>query len=216
MAGVYIRSHDEVLNSELTKSQITSFSSAVLGIEIAKEEFSIANGVTSLAMTVKAVVDIADVRQRLKAIVDDKDLQESIVRRQKQLRDLEEDVRRLSSQLSDAPLRDSIFLRNERNIVLANIEELERKKLAAIKRISDEETSAQETSEKIRRFIVMKMTKKEVDDILGPPLKSVYTWKGPFFYGELWLCFEDRLGSGDYRVSGAGISSECKPNLLAK
>lgn len=216
MAGVYIQSHDQVVNSELTKSQITSYSAAVLGVEVIKEEFGFSNGQGTVTLKVKAIVDLADVRNRLKAIAGDKDLQEKIVQQQNQLRTMEEQVRQLNSKLSDISRDASLPLRKERNVVIGNIEELENKKLAAVQRIAEEERKIAEASEKIRNFIVMKMTKKEVDDILGPPLRSVYRWKGPFFYGELWVCVEDRLGSGEYTVSGAGMSSECKPNLLAR
>ncbi len=216
MAGVYIQSHDQVVNSELTKSQITSYSAAVLGVEVIKEDFGFSNGQGTVTLKVKAIVDLADVRNRLKAIAGDKDLQEKIVQQQNQLRTMEEQVRQLNSKLSDISRDASLPLRKERNVVIGNIEELENKKLAAVQRIAEEERKIAEASEKIRNFIVMKMTKKEVDDILGPPLRSVYRWKGPFFYGELWVCVEDRLGSGEYTVSGAGMSSECKPNLLAR
>lgn len=216
MAGVYIQSHDKVVNSELTTSQITSYSAAILGVEIIKEDFGFSNGQGTVTLKVKAVVDLADVRNRLKAIAGDKDLQEKIAYQQNQLRDMEEQVRQMNSRLSDVSREKSLPLRKERNVVIGNIEELENKKLAAVQRIAEEERKVAEASEKIRNFIVMKMTKKEVDDILGPPLRSLYRWKGPFFYGELWVCVEDRLGSGEYTVSGAGTSSECKPNLLAR
>lgn len=216
MAGVYIQSHDVVTNAELTKSQIVSYSAAVLSVETLKEEFKSVNGQSLLTMTVKAEVDTEDVRKRLKAIAEDKQLQERVARQQNQLLDLEARVRQLSSSLNIAALDSAVEMRNERNVVIGNIEELEKKKLAAMRRIAEEEDKARETTGKIREFILLKMTKKEVDEILGPPLKSIYTWKGPFFYGELWVCFEDRLSSGDYRVSGIGSTSECKPNLLAK
>jgi hypothetical protein len=216
MAGSYIESHDLVVNSELTRSQIRSFSSAVLDVEIAQEEFATVNGQTTLSLRVKAVVDIDDVRKRLKAIADDRLLQERVIRQQSQIRDLEEQVLQQSATLKDASPSSSGALRKERNIVIANIEELQNKKLAAVQRIAEEEDRVQETSKKIKEFIVLKMSRKEVDEILGPPLKSVYVWKGPLFYGELWICLEDRLGSGDYRVMGVGSNTECKPNLLAK
>jgi len=216
MAGVYIQSHDVVTNAELTKSQIVSYSAAILSVETLKDEFKSANGQSLLTMTVKAEVDTEDVRKRLKAIAEDKQLQQRVARQQNQLLDLETRVRQLSSSLNIAALDSAVEMRNERNVVIGNIEELEKKKLAAMRRIAEEEDKAREVTEKIRQFILLKMTKREVDEILGPPLKSIYTWKGPFFYGELWICFEDRLGSGDYRVSGVGATSECKPNLLAK
>ena len=216
MAGVYIQSHDEMVNSELTKSQISSYSAAVLNVEVVKEDVGFSNGQSTVTMTVKALVDPVDVRKRLKAIVEDRELQEKVLRQQKQLRDLEEHIRQLNAKLSDAAPDSLASLRRERKVVIGNIEELERKKQAAMQRILEEDSKTQETTEKIKRFIVLKMTRKEVDDILGPPLKSIYVWKGPLFYGELWVCFEDRLGSGDYRVSGAGTSPECTPNILAK
>src|SRR5690348_6801244 len=74
-AGSLIQSSSEVKNFELTKDQISSYSAAVLSVEIIKEEFGFSNGHNSLTLTVKSDVDIADVRKRLAAIIADKSLQ---------------------------------------------------------------------------------------------------------------------------------------------
>lgn len=216
MAGVYIQSHDVVTNSELTKSQIISYSAAVLSVETVQEEFSSTNGQLLLMMKVRATVDTDDVRKRFQMIVEDKQLQDKVARQQDQLRELEAQLRRLSVKLNAAPMDSSAELKKERNILIGDIDELEKKKMAASRRIAEEEDKARELTEKIKGFILLKMTKKEVDEILGSPLRSINIWRGPSFYGELWICFEDYLGTGDYRVSGVGSTKDCKPNLVSK
>lgn len=64
-AGSYIQSQSEVTNFKLSKDQITSYSAVVLSVEIVKEDFGFSNGHNSLTLTVKADVDMADVRKRL-------------------------------------------------------------------------------------------------------------------------------------------------------
>ena len=44
MAGSFIQSSTEVKNFDLTRDQITSYSAAVLSVEIVKEDYGFANG----------------------------------------------------------------------------------------------------------------------------------------------------------------------------
>lgn len=127
MAGVYIQSHDVVTNSELTRSQIISYSAAVLSVETVQEEFSSTNGQLLLTMKVRAAVDTDDVRKRFQMIMEDKQLQDKVARQQDQLRELEAQLRRLSVKLNAAPMDSSAELKKERNILIGDIDELEKK-----------------------------------------------------------------------------------------
>jgi hypothetical protein len=91
-AGSFIQTSTEVKNFQLTKDQISSYSAAVLSVEIIKEDFGFSNGHNTLSLTVKADVDIADVKKRLAAIVADKSLQDRITGQQQQIRQLEQQV----------------------------------------------------------------------------------------------------------------------------
>lgn len=206
MAGSFIQSSTEVKNFDLTRDQITSYSAAVLSVEIVKEDYSFTNGHNALTLTVKADVDVADVQKRLAAIVADKSLQGKIEGQQQQIRQLEQQVQTLNSRLSVAPVSSSGELRKERNVVFGNIEELENKKLAAANAIT-------EKTEIIRRYILERMTQKEVVEILGKPRAVIRIPLGAAYrhymadswnYGELWVCFDP---SG--LVRGNGTDQKC-------
>lgn len=206
-AGSFIQSSSEVNNFDLTKDQMTSYSAAVLSVEIVKEEFGFSNGHNSLTLTVKSDVDVADVQNRLLAIIADKSLQGKIEGQQQQIKQLEQQVQALNSRLSVAPVSSSGELRKERNVVFGNLEELENKKLAAANAIT-------EKTEIIHRYILVRMTQKEVQGILGNPRTQTHFQLGSEYgfafgnswnYGELWVCFDP---SG--LVRGIGPDHRCK------
>ena len=97
IAGVYIQSQTEVENLELTKDKISSYSAALLSVEIVKEDFGSSNGQNVLTLVVKADVDMTDVRKRLEVIAGDKGLQDRMDAQQRQIRQLEEQVRQLDA-----------------------------------------------------------------------------------------------------------------------
>lgn len=202
-AGSFIQSSTEIKNFDLTRDQITSYSAAVLSVEIVKEDYGFTNGHNSLTLTVKADVDVADVQKRLAAIVADKGLQGKIEGQQQQIRQLEQQVQALNSRLSVTPINSTGELRKERNVVFGNIEQLENKKLTAIRAIS-------EKSELVRQYIVRNMSHKEVEDILGRPraYRAFPYMDEGWNYGELWICFRNTL------VVGIGTNEVCSSNHL--
>ena len=66
-AGVYIESASEVKNFDLTKDKITSFAAAVMQVKDTKEEVSFQQGHMTMTLTLKADVDLAEVRKQLAA-----------------------------------------------------------------------------------------------------------------------------------------------------
>lgn len=210
-AGSFIQTSTEVRNFQLTKDQISSYSAAVLSVEITKEDFGFSNGHNALSLTVKADVDIADVQKRLAAIVADKSLQGRIAGQQQQIQQLEQQVQTLSSRLNVAPISSSGELRKERNVVFGNIEELENKKLAAMERIINENERIKRNTENIKKYIVRGMTQSEVEGILGKPFKQ-NDWSGywqSWYYGELYVCFNKPLGPDDWRVNKVETTGLC-------
>lgn len=191
-AGVYIESVSEVKDFQLTKDKITSFAAAILSVEIVKENFAFENGHNTLTLTVKSDVDGADMQKRMAAIVADKGMQDRIAGQQQQIKQLEQQVQALNSRLSVAPVNASGELRKERNIVFGNIEELENKKLAAVQAIT-------EKTELIRRYIVPRMTAKEVQGILGSPratghlVVNLRCCMDGWNYGEMWIFFQEGI-----------------------
>lgn len=200
-AGSFIQASTEVKNFQLTKDQISSYSAAVLSVEITKEDFGFSDGHNVLTLMVKADVDVADVQKRLAAIVADKGLQDKIEGQQQQIRQLEQQVRALNSRLSVAPVSSTGELRKERSVVFEDLQKLENIKLAALNRMADEKDRIRLNSEKIKKYLIHGMTEKEVISILGQPYRRDLN---VFFYGELYVCFNTPLGKYDLRLVGVG------------
>jgi len=95
-AGSFIQSHSVVENRNLMKDQISSYSAAVLAVEIVKEQYGVTNGQTSLTLTVKADVDSTEVQKHLAAIAADGSLQDRIKAQQRQIGQLERQVQQLN------------------------------------------------------------------------------------------------------------------------
>jgi len=200
-AGSFIQASTEVKNFQLTKDQISSYSAAVLSVEITKEDFGFSDGHNVLTLMVKADVDVADVQKRLAAIVADKGLQGKIEGQQQQIRQLEQQVRALNSRLSVAPVSSTGELRKERSVVFEDLQKLENIKLAALNRMADEKDRIRLNSEKIKKYLIRGMTAEEVMSILGQPYRRDLN---VFFYGELYVCFNTPLGKYDLRLVGVG------------
>jgi hypothetical protein len=81
---------------------MTSYSAAVLSVEIVKEDLGLSNGQHTLMLTVKTDVDVDQVNKLLAAIVADKSLADRVAQQQQQTRELEEQVQTLNSRLSVA------------------------------------------------------------------------------------------------------------------
>jgi len=115
-------------------------------------------------------------------------------------------ARPLNPEHSDKELVDfwiqTYGLRQERDVVLGQIQDLENKKRTAVQRITAK-------TGLIKKYIVRNMTAEEVIGILGPPqMKDDYY--GNYFYGEKWICFSRGV------VHGVGKRVDCEPDELAK
>jgi hypothetical protein len=180
-AGTFIQSQAEVTNFQLTRNQITAYSAAVLAVDTVGETFSSQGGSSTLTCTVRAEIDVADVRQRFAAIAGDRSVQDRIAGQQEQIRGLETQLQQLNARLNAAPAAGSGELRKDRNIVFGNLQELESRRLAALQAI-------QSATQIVMRFVEKGMTKAEVESIAGKPRgASWYTWS----FGEVWVVFNN-------------------------
>ena len=207
-AGSFIQSHSIVNNFELTQDQIMSYSAAVLSVEIVKEDVAISNGQHTLTLTVKADVDVGQVNTLLAAIVADKSLADRVAQQQEQIHELEEQVQTLNSRLSVATSGAASELRKERTVVFESIAELDRIQLVATQRIAREKETIQQKTENILKYVLRDMTPQEVLSLVGEPVKKgLFSSDGfglNWYYGELWICFDEPLGLEDWRVEGIG------------
>lgn len=197
-AGTFIQSSSEVMNFQLTKDQMTSYSAAILSVETVNEAFAYKDGQGTITLTVKADIDIEDVKKRLAAIANDGTVQMQIDEQQKKLRLLEGTIERLGSQIAKTPTRQVTELRKERNIVFSDIAEIEKIQIVAKERIDNENDRNCEIAKKMKRYIFKGMTELEVEKILGPPLQSdSVSWN----YGGGGIFFNDQgYKKGDRRV----------------
>ncbi len=182
-AGTFIQSQAEVTNFQLTRNQITAYSAAVLAVDTVGETVNVQGGSSTLTCTVRAEIDVADVRQRFAAIAGDRSVQERIAGQQEQIRGLETQLQQLNARLNAAPAAGSGELRKDRNIVFGNLQELENRRLAALQAI-------QSATQIVMRFVEKGMTKAEVESIAGKPRGATsITWD----YGEVSVVFNNAL-----------------------
>ena len=226
-AESFIQSHSVVNSFELTKDQMTSYSAAVLSVEIVKEDVDLSDGQNTLTLTVQADVDVEQVNALLAAIVADKNLADRVAQQQQQIRGLEEQVQSLNSHLSIATSGAASELRKERKVVFENIAGLDRVQLVATQRIAREKETIQQKTEMILKYVFRDMTPQEVLSLVGEPVKKgLFSSSGfglNWYYGELWICFDEPLGLEDWRVEGIGRAGPspnpirvCSNNLLSQ
>lgn len=197
-AGTFIQSSSEVKNFELTKDQITSYSAAILSVETIHESFDSRNGHNTLTLTVKANVDTDDTRKRLAAIASDGNLQKQIDEQQKKLQQLEEAIKRTNTGIASATPDQARDLRKERNVVFADIEDLEKIRMVAKERLVEEGNVECEIAKKMQRYVIEGMTKSEVSKILGNPFMDL---------GSRWIYGKSSVAFVEYK-SGERLQSE--------
>lgn len=88
-AGVYIESASEVKDFQLTKDKITTFAAAVMQVKDTKEEVGFQQGHMSLTLTLKADVDLAEVRKQLATRQVDKGVRDEVAVQKERLKRLE-------------------------------------------------------------------------------------------------------------------------------
>ena len=207
-AGSFIQLHSIVNNFALTEDQMMSYSAAVLSVEIVKEDVGLSNGQHTLTLTVKTDVDVGQVNTLLSEIVADTSVAERVAQQQEQIHELEEQVQTLTSRLSVATPGAASELRKERTVVFESIAELDRIQLVATQRIAREKETIQQKTENILKYVLRDMTPQEVLSLVGEPVKKgLFSSSGfglNWYYGELWICFDEPLGLEDWRVEGIG------------
>jgi TPR repeat protein len=97
-AGVYIESASEVKNFDLTKDKITSFAAAVMQVKDTKEEVSFQQGHMTMTLTLKADVDLAEVRKQLAARQVDASMRDTVAAQQERLKRLEAQLEAMQRQ----------------------------------------------------------------------------------------------------------------------
>lgn len=183
-AGSFIQSNVQVTNGKLTKDQVTTYAAAVLSVEVVKERFFFKGESMVLEQTVRAKVDIADVKKRLAAIIGDKSVSKKVEGQQKQITDLEKRVEELRQELGSAKTSRAKSIRKEQNVVLGQIDELSKLKIAIMQKI-------RVASEGVLELIELGMNKNEVLSLLPKP--RTVTIYSEYNYGKYWVKLESGL-----------------------
>jgi hypothetical protein len=204
-AGSFIQSNVQVTNGKLSKDQVTTYAAAVLSVEVVKERFFFKGESMVLEQTVKAKVDLADVKKRLAAIIGDKSVSRKVEGQQKQITDLEKRVEELRQELGSAKTNRAKSIRKEQNVVLGRIDELSKLKIAIMQKINS-------ASSRVLQLVERGMTPDEVLELAGPPRIESRNSHGKrgFNYGKLWVQFENGLVRCIVKNFGSGCSFEEK------
>lgn len=182
-AGVYLESNTEVLNSQLSKDEIKTYTGGILKVEVVSEQFKAVGESLTLFMEVKAEIDLKEISENLKRVKTDKKFAAKIKEQEKQLQSLEEKIRRMQQQLSNDDFDKTSKIRQERKKVFTKIDELEQ-----IKNTINEK--AQAVAEKIE----VGMSQEDVIKLIGQPRKKdkcagVLTYN----YGKSWIIFKSEI-----------------------
>jgi hypothetical protein len=199
-AGSFIQSNVQVTNGKLTKDQVTTYAAAVLSVEVVKERFFFRGGSMVLEQTVRAKVDVADVKKRLAAIIGDKSVSKKVEGQQRQIIDLERRVEELRQELGSAKTSRAKAIRKEQNVVLGRIDELSKLKIAIMRKINS-------ASNRVLELIERGMTKREVLELVGKPRSEDYSGND-LNYGAVWV--KIRSGIVGCVVSAGGYSRVLK------
>ncbi len=190
MAGTYIKSNTEIKNLQLTKDEITIYSSALLKVETVKEEWKFIGENLAVFLTVKAEVDTGYIEGQLTKIKQDSSVQKKITNQQRQLQQLERTVVELQKQLGAVDSTKAATLRKERNVTFKQIDELQAKKIAIINFIKAKTKDA-------LKYVERGMTKEDVVALIGKPRSHKYPdyigYPECYNYGKVWILFLDEI-----------------------
>jgi hypothetical protein len=210
-AGSFIQSNVQVTNGKLSKDQVTTYAAAVLSVEVVKERFFFKGESMVLEQTVKAKVDLSDVKKRLAAIIGDKSVSRKVEGQQKQITDLEKRVEELRQELGSAKTSRAKSIRKEQNVVLGRIDELSKLKIAIMRRINM-------SSNNVMKLVERGMTPDEVVKLAGKPrvIDNNAHGKLGYNYGHVWVQFEYGVVGCFVKVFKYGCTSVSTKQYIVK
>jgi hypothetical protein len=200
-AGTYIESHTNVRNYQLTKDEITTYTAALLKVDVVKENWQLVAESLAISITVKAVVETNYVEQQLSKIQKDTSAQQKIKNQQMQLRTLERKLADLQKQIASADVTKAAPLRKERNVVFEEIDELEAKKIKIQSKIST-------ITADIMKYTDKGMTRKEVISLVGNP-RSTGCNGNAYNYGYVWVVFRNEIAACFIYYDCFGTKGRC-------
>jgi len=202
-AGTYIESNVTVTNFQLTRDEIKTYSAAILKVDIVSEKIEFIGESVAIVMFVKAKVDIDYIKEKIKQIKSDKQLENKIKIQQYQLKELENKIKNLQRQLNTDDLNLIIQKRKARKEIFNQIDELEQIKynINKITRLATEN-------------IDIAMTPEEVVKVAGKPriIKKQYEYVDGciyYNYGKVWVIFEGGIVSCIVKTEYFQLGQDC-------
>lgn len=172
-AGTFIISMSETQNFKLTKDEIISYSAGFLNAEVADEKVVSVGKTLEIVMTLKANIDMDDVKRTLNKIINDAALKQKIEEQNKKLLELENKIKTYKDQLAAASYDRSFELRKERKETLQalDIENEAIRRIILTKRKRDIVRTSivkfkSQQIKKVLRHIELGMTPQEVKEIV--------------------------------------------------
>lgn len=181
-AGVFIESETVVVDSQLSRDEIKSYTTALLKVVVEKEEFQVFGEHQSVTVTVKADVDTEEAARTLSKIKEDRTLQTKIKEQQAAVKELENKINRVQSELAQSDTDKAIQLRKERNIAFQQLSELEKIKF-----------NIQNATKTALQVIERGMSPEEVRTVAGAPRSTAGLYDVEWNYGNVWVLFEGGL-----------------------
>ncbi len=183
-AGTYIESFTEVSKFQLTKDEMRVYAAGVVRIEPVSEEFRMVGENVTLFLKAQAEVDIDDIKDKFQQIKADTNLAERIKEQEKQMQQLEKEIKDLQEKLTTEDFQKSARLREERKEAFDKMGGIEANREAIMIEIQNK---TQWACEKIE----LGMTPQEVLKVIGDPRSRADCGSYLYFnYGNVWVVFQ--------------------------
>jgi len=172
--------------SELTQQEITTYTAALVKVDVLSENYEYVGQSIVITTKVKAIVNVQSILDQIIAVRNDKSQAEQLKKQQDQIDEMEARIRDLQKRLSTENVNLVEDARVQRQQTFGKISELERIKY--------------EIAQKTRLAVLnieLYMTPEEVKELLGEPRAIEHCWRGDprYNYGYVWIIFEDGLVS---------------------
>ncbi len=191
-AGSYIQQQIQITDGRLTKEQVSVYAAAILSVEVVKEKFSFKGSSMVLEQTVKAGVDLEQVRSRLTAIAGDKSVAKKVEKQDKQLKTLEARVEELRDALGVAKTSRAKAIRKEQNVVIGEIDRLSKLKIKIMSNVRKRRASREQKQKDVLKYVEQDWLPKEVFSLLGEPEEKRNSSSKVWRYTEVWIVFTNQ------------------------
>ena len=183
-SGTFLESCTEITNYKLTRDEIKTYASAILKVDIVSEEIKFIGESITIIMVVKAVVDANYMKDKIRQIKNDSDLEKKINEQQRQLTQLETKLKNLQRELSTNDIQEILAARKERKELFDKIGELEKIKI-------DIQTKTKLAVENVE----LGMTIDEVITVARQPRSTCRSAYGGlrYNYGNVWIIIDNGI-----------------------